>query len=432
MADERHPLEEFCADSPFYSGESSGFKRGRNAKNEIGVGWFAPWEQPFAGFPEHSRRCARALADAGCVLHLRSVDAASQIRAFTKEMNELQERFDDLLGTEVARYAAFVHMLVPNSTSLQAIVSNPNLEPDERDAVNARRVIYTVWERQSVPLHVIQPLETVGQVWVACHDNAHMLNRCGLPREKLRVVPVPYFPDDPHLDLEGRTRDMKRPVCFYSIGKWEPRKDQHRAMLSFLRAFRPFQCAFVVKTSAYGPNAPGYPKTPEESLALNLRDPDVIRNGWTHENVTKGGLMVVTGVLPDDAIVNLHRLGDVYVSLSHGEGFDMPAFDAKLSGNLMVYTPSGGPQDFRGGWDVQVNPSERTVPCNIWYQWAGSSWLDHDVDVAAHAMQLARERVLDGKRSRDMDPTPFSAEVVGRKMLGYLEELTGESLRKKE
>jgi hypothetical protein len=415
-----------------FTGEELAHRSGRKAKHEVGIGWFAPWEQPFAGFPEHARRSARALADAGGVVHLRSHDAMAQIAAFSKEMNELQVQYDDLLGTEVGRYGVFVNMFVPTSTSLQMLVSNPGLDPEELVAVNSKRVVYTVWERQSVPDYMIKPLTQVGEVWVACHDNVAMLGRCGVPSDKLRVVPVPYFPDDPHLALEARTRDPKRPVCFYSIGKWEPRKDQHRAMLAFMQAFRPFQCAFVVKTSRFGPHAPGYPKDVTESVAVNLRDPEVIRNGWTAENVTRGGLMIVTGVLPDDAILNLHRLGDCYVSLSHGEGFDMPAFDAKLSGNMMLYTPSGGPQDFAGEWDVQVTQNADYAPCNIWYQWGKSLWLDHDVEQARRGFLLARERVLEGKRSRGMDPTRFSSEVVGREMLGYLEELAGEPMRKKE
>jgi hypothetical protein len=412
-----------------FTGEEEAFKPGRPSKNEVGVAWLAPWEQPFAGFPEHSRRCARALADAGCVLHLRSVDAATQLGAFSKDMNALQAKYDDLLGTEVARYGAMVHMFVPTGTALHRLVTNPNMDAEQLEAVNAKRVFYTVWERQTVPSHVISSLGKVGQSWVACHQNRNMLAGRGLAQEKIRVVPVPYFPDDPHLSLEARTRDPRRPVCFYHIGKWEPRKDQHNIILAFMRAFRPFRCALVVKTSAFGPNAPGYPKSPEDSLVLALKDPEVVRNGWNRDNVLKGGVMILKGILPDESILNLHRLGDVYVTLSHGEGFDMPAFDAKLSGNLMVYTPSGGPQDFAGQYDVQVIPKDHYVPCNAWYQWGSSLWLDYDVDVASHAMLSAYSHVMRERRCRGMDPTPFSAEVVGKKMLENLEELAGEKLR---
>jgi len=421
-------LADFAGEA--FTGKEQPFKPGRKAKNEVGIGWFAPWEQPFNGFSEHARRSARALADAGCVVHLRSEDAMRQLGAFSKEMNELQDRYDDLLSTEVSRYAAFVHMFAPTSGAFQRLLTNPNFDPDEQRSINSKRVLYTVWERFRVPEYVAAPLRDAGQVWVACDANRHMLNEW-IKYDQIRVVPVPFFPDDPHLALEARTRDPKRPVTFYHIGKWEPRKDQHRAMLAFMRAFRPFQCAFVVKTSAFGPHAPGYPKTPEESIATNLRDPEVIANGWLPENVTKGGLMILTGILPDEAILNLHRLGDCYVSLAHGEGFDMPAFDAKLSGNMMLYTPSGGPQDFAGEWDVQVMPEVHYEPCNIWYQWGRSLWLGYEVEQARRGFIKARNLVLDGKRSRGMDVTPFSSEVVGKKMLDYLEEVSGESLRSK-
>ncbi len=122
-------------------------------------------------------------------------------------------------------------------------------------------------------------------------------------------------------------------------------------------------------------------------------------------------------------MLELHRMGDVYLSLSRGEGFDMPAFDAKLSGNLMVYTPSGGPQDFCGEFD-QVVPISGIVECDPFYNWPKEArYLDYDVAAAARAIQRAMSLVTSGTRERGLDLTWFSAERVGRRMAADLEEL---------
>lgn len=101
---------------------------------------------------------------------------------------------------------------------------------------------------------------------------------------------------------------------------------------------------------------------------------------------------------------------------------DMPALDAKLSGNLLVYTPSGGPQDFAAVEDIEVEATGR-IPCHPFYRWpSGSTYLDYDIEAAVAAMREAAEAV--SKRS----PAPpslrsFSSEEVGKRMLAHLMEL---------
>ena len=55
-------------------------------------------------------------------------------------------------------------------------------------------------------------------------------------------------------------------------------------------------------------------------------------------------------------MIELHGKNDVYVSASRGEGLDLPAFAAKLSGRLLAMTDSGGPRDFVNDGDILVPP----------------------------------------------------------------------------
>jgi hypothetical protein len=130
-------------------------------------------------------------------------------------------------------------------------------------------------------------------------------------------------------------------------------------------------------------------------------------------------------MLPFEQMVNLHRSGDVYVNLSRGEGFDMPALDAKLSGNLMVFVRGGGPADFFGEEDVAVEPTG-TVLCNPGYQWErDATYLDYSLNDAIAALRTAYDKVRQGRRCRGRDITPWSAPAVGAKMRACLEEIHG-------
>ncbi len=406
-------------------------KEGTPAEHELGVQYQAPWEIPADGFAEHARRCARALAMTGCPVHLRS--GRPIVLDPTDEMEAIQRQYRDLVHASIGRYSAQVHQLVPTEGILQRITMptaaaiRGGMSAEQMRLVNSFRVLSTVWEREPLPAYDAEALSRVGQAWVACQANARMLIEAGVPAEKVRVVPIPFLPDDPHLALRGRKR-RPGPVRFYNIGKWEPRKEQDRVLGAFMMAFRPGEATLIMKTSRSAPNFGGsYPKSPSESVQRWMVDERVKQNGWTADNVNKH-IFLIQEVISEERMVALHAMGDVYVSLSRGEGFDMPAYDAKLSGNRMVYTPSGGPQDFAQGSDFPV-PKTGTVPCHPFYGWGTGRYLDYDLGDAAKALQLAHGAVrlgpIDEAEEINALRRRFSAEAVGRSMIQNLTEVVG-------
>jgi len=416
VTEERHPLQDFQG-SPFDL-DGPPFKPGRAADHQVGVGYYAPWEEPFDGFAEHSRRCARALSETGVPVQLRSIDPGGQL-ALGEKYSEVARRMEPLLVNSVTQYAVQVYQLVAHAAGIQSIVTHGQRDPEAVRTINRLTALYTVWERQRVSEKIATPLNMAGQVWVACRDNAEMLIRCGVAEDKLRVVPLPFFPDDPLLQLDGRKRSRGVPR-FYHIGKWEPRKEQHRILGAFLRAFKPGEARFWLKTSAYAPPMKGYPQSPDDSVHEWVTDPAVRENGWSIERVNKH-VRIIREALSAERLRELHRIGDVYVTLSRGEGWDMPAFDAKLAGNLMVYTESGGPQDFAGDGDEAVVPIG-TVPAHPMYGWEKeATYLDYYIDDAVDALQAAALSVRRGQRRRGMELGRFSAAAVGKLMRDNLE-----------
>lgn len=413
--------KKFSGGSPFVDNEAAPFKEGQAATHELGVLYQAPWERLADGFNEHARRNARALALTGCPVQLRGVGGKN----FGVERS-LMDQMGPLLDASIGRYSVQVQQLIITEALAQAMGRHRFLSEEEFAVINHYRVLYSVWERDRVSPIIATFLNRMGQVWVACYRNVAMLVRSGVDHDKIRVVPVPYFDDDPLLKLRGRTRRRGVPR-FYHIGKWEPRKAQDKILEAFMTAFRPGEATLTVKTSPWNTAGEGYPASPDAILATLLP-----MNGWTEDNY-KNSIEIIVKRLTDAELVALHGFGDIYVTLSRGEGFDMPAFDAKLAGNRMVYTPSGGPVDFAGPNDLLV-PETGAIACHSFYGWEKeSTYLDFDLDHAATAMQLAAREIRNRAHpnafnvSEPLVPSWYQAKIVGENMLRNLTEVVGES-----
>ena len=402
-------------DTPGTDPEASSGKLGVPADHARGIQYVAPWETAADGFSEHSRRSVRALANTGAVVQLRGLRHEPEIE------DEVQARMYDLLTTSVTKCVVRVIQVVPIDGQLGKWVTHPKLSAQALAGRNRATAFYTVWEREGVSPKIVKLLSRAGQVWVGCERSRKMLVEAGVPERKLHRVPMPFAPDDPHLKLVGRTRQPGAPRLLH-VGKWEPRKGQQNIIGAFMLAFRPGDAELMLKTSKYAPKFAGYPKGPGEACALWLDDERVRRNGWTAENVHPS-IRMIRERLTEAQMVALHGWSDIYVTLSHGEGFDMPAFDAKLAGNRMVYTESGGPEDFAGSGDVLV-PTAGSVPCHPFYQWEGNArgtgyWLED----AAEALREATVGLNTREFKHDFDVDAFSEKHVGREMLANLNEL---------
>ena len=412
--------------APYAQAEANvGFimKEGTPATHDRGVLFLGPWQKAGDGFSEHVRRQARALSLADVPVHLRA--PAARVQETTKDERALMAAYQDLAMKSVGTYGAQVNMVVPHSDYLTKLVrgSLRHYSVDQQAHINAHRAVYTVWERQAgMSPGDVAAFNACGQAWVASNQAKALLANSGVETDT-RVFPCPFFPDDPHLAFNERERS-RGPVTFYHVGKWEPRKAQHQMLGSFLRAVKPGEALFVLKTSSRFPVTDGeYPDSPADSLAHWLDNDAAVRaNGWSRESINRG-VILIASFISEEKMLALHRTGDVYLTLSRGEGFDMPAFDAKLSGNLMVYTPSGGPQDFAGELDQRVE-STGTVPADPFYDWPeDATYLDYDMDAAAAAIQAAMKEVRDGRRIRGVSLAGFEAHSVGAAMARALDEI---------
>jgi glycosyltransferase involved in cell wall biosynthesis len=412
-------IRDFVGGSPF-GDPSLPPKEGRPSDHELGVAYIGPWERDGDGFNEHVRRCALALAAQGVPVHLRSPGRSVTVGT----PKELPKRLAPLLLASISRYSVQIHQAVLRGSAATNMVSHRFLKGEELASVNRCRVLYSVWERTSISDADVRALNQFGQVWTACSANAGMLRTCGVDSKKIRVVPIPFFPDDPLLKLRVRSRKPGVPR-FYHVGKWEPRKAQDQILLAFLRAFKPGEAHLILKTMTLTKPISGYTQGPGSEINKIIETDDAVRaNGWVTIDWRKH-IEIITKFLSSGEMLMLHRFGDVYVSLSRGEGFSMPSFDAKLAGNRMLYVPSGGVEDFADYTDFRV-PVSGTVPAHPFYGWdPDARYLDFDIAEAVKAFRVAREEIVKVGTTRvHLVPLDFSAEYVGSQMLKNLNELT--------
>ena len=397
------------------------FKPGRPSEHEHGVVYYAPWETLGDGFSEHSRRTALALQKAGKNVHLRSYGARMFI-ARTDEELVVDRALSHMTNASIKFYDAQIFHLVPTDEKLQTHMVHRFFGPDELKAINAMKIISSVWERQWVSPSTVQCLNQVAKIWVACEDNRQMLIRCGVEGKKIWVIPVPFRDDDPLLKIRSQAR-VPGPVRFYHIGKWEPRKEQRNILGAFLMAFKPGDAKIYLRSSELKTKVEDYPQSPEICVHEWMDHETVKANGWTIEKANQD-IFLVKKRLTDPQILQLHRMGDVYVTMSRGEGFDMPAFDSKLAGNLMVYVPSGGPQDFASPDDVVV-PTSGEITCHPFYNWGESTYLDYELEDAVAGLKKAREMILAGrKREQELGRLEvFRESVVGQAMSKCIDEV---------
>lgn len=386
------------------------------------------------GLCRQARTHARALADAGCPLRLQTIQ--NRVRHGDEYYQPAGEDFLDpgvlaqvrdlrrksigyagivLHQTTLGSAAALDYMLVPHHMRSHAAAV---------ESLLARTIVYAPYEADRLPDEVASLLWRCGQVWVQCNANLRAFLRSGVPESRIWVVPNAYDDSAPALAVRGTPVPLGK--RFYHIGKWEPRKNQHQMIGAFLTAYGPRDAASLfVKTSAFG-DWPGYPAGPGESIALWLQSRSVQARGWTEETVRKR-VIVHTRQFSEEEIGNVHRVNNIYVTASHAEGWDYPAFDAALAGNAIVHVGNGGSEDY---WKPEWGES---IPFEIGFVDPGyvdrigwhpdSRWANPAFNDIVAALQRAKPP---GSRQARPELDRYHAGNIGKLMLRLVEQLASE------
>jgi len=377
------------------------------------------------------------LSELGCTINHEAIQSRAEKAALRGESppNTPIYNLDGPLGTSLRRILVSVHHMMPVHYYLRKAVQTESVKfsrSKERQEV-ARllkyKILMTAVETDRIAEVDAREVSKFGQVWVPCPDNAKALVRSGVDESIVRVVPHPILPAH-----EARLRSSKRrnkgadePYTFYNIGKWEPRKNQTTLILAFLRGFKPDEhVRLVLKTSRFA-RWEGYPETAADALQAALQDPGVRAMGWTGENVANR-VILNTSTLPGDEIIRLHGIGDCYVTATHGEGWDMPLFDAMVAGSHLISTRGGG-ASFYAEDLADLIPCETEV-AHRGYNLGHARWLKVDGHRVQEAMVHAYENRSRGKPFRPDFCSPLAVGSLCIRNVLELCDLEGEKLTK--
>lgn len=204
-------------------------------------------------------------------------------------------------------------------------------------------VAYTTWETLTAPAHVALPLGEAlfSEVWTPSrasmhafthHDDAYEYDS---HLENVHVIPHCFDPQNEHVATsmhDGSDRARGGRVRFYWIGEWTARKNPMGVIRAFCHAFNKEDDVELVMHSKGADLVTCYAALAQTGLQQNQIPPITITNSE----------------LTDEQLWTFHRSGDVFVSASRGEAWNLPCFEALLAGKLIIAPDELGSDDFLG------------------------------------------------------------------------------------
>lgn len=211
---------------------------------------------------------------------------------------------------------------------------------------------FTVWETDALPPHWFPLLNTPDKLLVPCEMNRALLAREGItpPVHVIPHVRRHAWSDALPAQKAALRRQWDVPddhFVFYSIGVWDPRKALEQLVRAYAGEFSGHdKVSLVLKTS-----------TAVHPLALDRGPPGGIqervrtlleRTAEAACRPAPHAVVIAADGVAGRVIDSLHAIGDCFVSLSHGEGWGMGAFDAATLGKPVLITGFGGPAEYLG------------------------------------------------------------------------------------
>lgn len=291
------------------------------------------------GYGEHCRFVLRSLREVeGLDIYLVPVNWGQS--AWVWEDSEERTWLDKIISKTAiysqqgGKYDMSIQVTIPNEWQRLAAVNIGVTAGIETDKVapmwlakcNEMHKIVTISEHSKNTL-----LDTVYEV-IDNRTNKPAILKCAQDVEVVHY-PVKTFDKLPKMDL-----DLSTKFNFLSVAQWGPRKNLHATIKWFVEEFidNP-DVGLIVKTFLKGGSV----------LDKNALSKELKNTLSKYEN-RKCKVYFLHGDLTDEEMHSLYKHKDIHalVSLTHGEGFGLPLFEAAYSGLPVVATDWSGHLDF--------------------------------------------------------------------------------------
>lgn len=196
-----------------------------------------------------------------------------------------------------------------------------------------KNIGYFMWETDNIPRAWAPIIRRFNQVWTGSKFSSTIasLHNANVVTVYPPVVDKPVAP----IELEGISNDT---IVFGYVGLWIPRKNMEDLFTAFIAAFEGIKnVALVIKTWG-GDNSAGFKQT----VASRVKD-----NINSHAGlVDRPKILLINDILPEQQIANIISRINIYVSPSHGEGFDLPLTEAMSQGKIIVANKFAAHSDY--------------------------------------------------------------------------------------
>jgi glycosyltransferase involved in cell wall biosynthesis len=303
-------------------------------------------------------------------------------------------------------------------------------------AENGKQLVgCTVWETDSLPKHWPGLLNRADRILVPSQFNAELCATSGVTRP-VHVVPYikRFTPSDSMrgdgMALRRRSGIPADHFVFYTISAWDSRKAIDELIDAFACEFSAEDpVALIVKTSRVERGTAGT----ERAVGIRELSEQIIAAAAQKTGRRAANVVVFAGDDIGGGIINaIHTAGDAYVSLTHGEGWGLGAFDAATLGKPVIITGWGGQLDYLGR-DYPGLVRYEMAPVTGWqlhrkshpgYQ-ATQRWAITDKRHAAQLMRAAMARdsahLAAAASVRDAIAERYAEQVIARQFIAAID-----------
>lgn len=304
-----------------------------------------------------------------------------------------------------------------NEADINLVISTPNqwlsFMVDNKPFIG-----FLVWEGSHIPKGWLSTLEDerVNQIWVPSnHVKEAVYNTftdmyLGVPLQIVQKIKVVPHGVDINL-FEPGTKTNPKFTFLMSGGwphSWRDRKGLSYGIKAFMEEFtKEENVRMLVKVNTvYGIN-----------LEKNMKDLDI-------QNKNTPELGFITNTINYDELPKLYHEGDVFLSTSKAEGFNLPCLEAMACGIPVISTSYGGQTDYitdLNGWLLE----EGELKENQWdVMYEGVKWMEPNIDEIRKMLRKVyneyKGEKLQACIETSLNMTWQTSALEGKK---YLEEL---------
>jgi glycosyltransferase involved in cell wall biosynthesis len=257
---------------------------------------------------------------------------------------------------------------------------------------NAINIMYAMWETDCYPREWTNVINGGAQYFFAgCNSLVASAKKAGIT---CPILPINATIDTKEWSPEGSKLSINEipdtNVKFLFIGNFIPRKNLEDLLMGFAVAFDGCpDVSLIIKTWSSSNDANG-----KKHISEAIRH----MYGKATGLANKPKISVISDILDESQIIGLIRNADAYVSVSKGEGFDLPMMQAMSLEKLIVTTrflAHGDYLDDSNSINVKysLRPcSDAAAPMYDSYQ----MWSSPDMDSFISALREAYKQIKDG------------------------------------